>query len=286
MPIGRRSRQQEDADRTATGRGFPDYVQQPAFIDRLQAQPFRQWTQQDLLGFVAAKPLIYPPGTNWNYSHTNYVILGLVLEKISGQPVEELLAEKVLGPLELNSTTDPGTPAIPEPVLHAFTAERRGFFDIAPNASFYEESTFWNPSWTITHGAIQTTDIYDMAATAVAVGEGTLLSEKSHHAQVSTGLRGFGSPVAGCGTCFAQSEGYSYGIGVVTTGNWTLQNPMLSGSAAAEGYLASQKLAVAVAVTFSENAFDAEGNYTNQADDLWRRIGARIAPDNPPPIKN
>ncbi len=266
--------------------GYHDYVQQPAFIDALQADPYRQWTPQQLLTFVAAEPLFYRPGTNWNYSHTNYVILGLALEKITGQPVNELLQDKILGPLKLDNTVDPGTPAIEEPVLHAFTAERRGFFDIAAKAPFYEESTFWNPSWTITRGAIQTTNIYDMTATAVAVGEGTLLSEKSHDAQVSTGLRGFGAPLEGCATCFQQSEGYSYGIGVVTSGNWTLQNPMFSGAAAAEGYLPSQKLAVAVAVTFAPEAFDSEGNYSNEADALWRRIGARIAPDDPPPIKN
>jgi hypothetical protein len=43
---------------------------------------------------------------------------------------------------------------------------------IAPGTRFYEESTFWNPSWTLARGSIQTTNIYDMAATAVAVGEG------------------------------------------------------------------------------------------------------------------
>ncbi len=265
--------------------GYPDYVQQPAFLSTLQAEPFRAWTPQQLLEFATAKPLIYRPGTNWNYSHTNYVILGLALEKITGKPVDVLLEEEVLQPLRLDNTRDPGTPAIQEPALHAFTAERRGYFDIAPDAPFYEESTFWNPSWTITHGAIQTTDIYDMTATAVAIGEGTLLSPESHAAQVSTGLRGFGSPVQGCATCFEQSVGYSYGIGVVTTGNWVLQNPMFSGFAAAEGYLASQKLAVAVAVTFAAEAFDAEGNYPNEADALWRRIGARLAPNDPPPIK-
>jgi hypothetical protein len=61
---------------------------------------------------------------------------------------------------------------------------------------------------------------------------------------------------------------------------------MFSGFAGAEGYLASEKLAIAVAVTFAPEAFDAEGLSTNQADALWRRIGARLVPNDPPPIKN
>ncbi len=265
--------------------GYQDYVQQPEFLDALQAAPFRQWDPEQLLAYVTSKPLFYPPGTNWNYSHTNYVILGLALEKITGEPMETLLQDKVLGPLGLDDTAAPGTAAIPEPVLHAFTSERREYLDIPSATAFYEESTFWNPSWTITRGAVQTTDIQDMTATAVAVGEGTLLSAESHAAQVSTALRGFGTALDGCATCFPQSDGYSYGIGVVTTGNWTLQNPMFSGAAAAEGYLASEKLAVAVAVTFAPEAFDGTGAYRNEADVLWRMIGARLAPNDAPPIK-
>lgn len=283
---------QEYADQVTLGQlarmtsGIPDYVQQPELAAANYTDPFKQWTPEELLSYVAGKPLIYPPGTNWNYSHSNYVILGLALEKITGEPVDKLIQDRVLDPLGLDNTTDPGTAAITEPVLHTFTSERRAQLGIAQSVPFYEESTFWNPSWTITRGAIQTTNIYDMTATAVAVGEGTLLSPASHQLQVSTDLRGFGSPVEGCATCFTQSVGYSYGVGQVTTGNWTLQNPMFSGFAGAEGYLASEKLAVAVAVTFAPEAFDGDGLYTNQADALWRQIGARLVPNDPPPIKN
>ena len=85
--------------------GYPDYVQQPAFLQALVAEPFRQWTPEDLLAEISGLPLIYPPGTNWNYSHTNYVLLGLALEKITGQPVDALLQEKVLDPLGLANTS-------------------------------------------------------------------------------------------------------------------------------------------------------------------------------------
>lgn len=132
------------------------------------------------MAFATSKPLLYEPGTNWNYAHTNYVILGLALEKITGQPVTELMQDKVLGPLGLDDTTDPGTAAITEPVLHAFSSERREALHIPPGAPFYEESTYWNPSWTITHGAIQTTNIYDLHDTAVAIGTGELLTPESY----------------------------------------------------------------------------------------------------------
>ena len=86
------------------------------------------WTPEEMLSYAVDKPLWYPPGTNWNYAHTNYVILGLALEKITGQARTTLLQEQVLDPLGLDDTTGTaGPPDIPEPVLHAFSSERRHF---------------------------------------------------------------------------------------------------------------------------------------------------------------
>lgn len=267
--------------------GYPDYVLgNDAFDQMNSADPFRQYTPDELIAMVADKPLWFEPGTNWSYAHTNYVILGLALEKITGQTMQEALEQRVLGPLGLTETTDPGTPAIPEPALHAFTSERRGFLGVPAGTPFYEESTFWNPSWTLTRGAIQTTDIHDLHATAIAVGTGTLLSPESYRLMTSTDLRGTTTPVEGCTTCIPQSEGYSYGVGLVTSGDWLLQNPYFAGEAGAFAYLPSRKIAIAVVVTLDEDAFGPDGLHpTNEGDALWRQIGLLLAPDDPPPIR-
>ena len=66
--------------------GYTDYVIGNAEFDAmLYTDPFRQWTPEELLATVTSKPLLYPPGTNWNYAHTNYLILGLALEKATGK---------------------------------------------------------------------------------------------------------------------------------------------------------------------------------------------------------
>jgi CubicO group peptidase (beta-lactamase class C family) len=263
--------------------GYPDYVPVEQFIADSYANPFRQWTTEELIAVSLAQPRLFAPGTNWDYAHTNYVILGLALEKATGRPMSELLRERVLDPLGLRNTVSSDTPAIPTPALHAFSSERRVALGIPPGARFYEESTYWNPSWTITHGAIQTTNIHDMAASAVAIGEGTLLSAASHQAQVAPSLLGFGSVLPGCRTCHPLDDVYNYGLGIVRSGNWLLQNPLFSGEAGVMAYLPSGKIAIAVAVTFGEDAFDEEGNYSNHGDTLFRAIGAYLAPDDPPP---
>jgi CubicO group peptidase (beta-lactamase class C family) len=265
--------------------GYADYVADEQMANAQYAQPFRQWTPEELIAYSTKQPLVYRPGTNWNYSHTNYVILGLLLEQVTGRPVDELLQEKVLGPLGLKNTRDPGTPAIQDPVLHAFSSERRAWLKLKPGEPFSEESTFWNPSWTITHGAIQTTNIYDLNTTAGAIGSGQLLKPESYQQMVSRALIGKTTAIKGCPTCFEQSVGYSYGLGIVNSGNWVLQNPLFSGAAGAFGYHPETKTAIAVAVTFEPAAFNSTtGEYANGADVLWRRIGEVLVPEDAPPI--
>lgn len=266
--------------------GYHDYVLgNTEFEDAMYTDPFRAWTTQELLDLAVAKPLIYEPGTNWNYAHTNYVLLGLALEKATGEPMTKLLAEKVIGPLGLTNTAASLTAKIPSPVLHAFSSERRAFFGIPDDAPFYEETTYWNPSWTMTHGAIQTSNIYDLEATAAGVGSGRLLSEDSYRRMISTDLRGKTRAQPGCRTCFAQTGYYTYGLGIIISGDWVLQNPLFGGYAALTAYLPPESVAIAVAVTFEPSAFDTDGDYHNEADTLFRTIATELEPDHAPPSR-
>ena len=262
--------------------GYQDYVRDQTFIEGFLANPFRHWTTLDQLEAGAVKPLWFAPGTGWSYAHTNYVILGLALEKITGMPLRELVRTRVLEPMGLDQTRASVNAPIPEPVLHAFSAERRDFLGIPDGTPFYEESSIWNPSWTLAQGAIQTTDITDLHATAIAFGTGALLSRESYRASISTDLRGFGGPVPGCDTCATQTVRYSYGIGLVTTGDWIMQNPLFGGYSAVTAYLPSERIAIAIAVTYKAEAFENNGP-VNQAQMLVRQVGALLAPDNAPP---
>jgi CubicO group peptidase (beta-lactamase class C family) len=264
--------------------GYPDFEKSPKLEPELYADPFRQWTTADQIALGPATPRVFAPGTNWDYSHSDYVILGLALEKITGKPLDVALQEQVLGPMGLRNTANSATPEIPEPVLHAFSSERRQALGIPDGTRFYEESTYWNPSWTFAHGAIQTTNIVDMTTTAEAIGEGTLLSAESHREQIEPKLLGFGAPLQGCPTCHTLDETYSYGLGVVISGDWISQNPLFGGYGAVTGYLPSEKIAIAVATTFGEGAFDDRGDYKYSSHlDIFAAVGTYLAPDHPVP---
>ena len=78
-------------------------------------------------------------------------------------------------------------------------------------------------------------------------------------------------------------DAYNFGLGVVRAGSWILQDPEITAFSASEAYLPSRRIAIAVAVTYLPAAIDAQGNYANSADALFRSIGAVVAPNDAPP---
>lgn len=265
--------------------GYPDFETDPKWNAAFNADPFHIFTFEERLKYAFSRPMMFEPGTNWSYAHTNFMILGEVLSKIGGKPLDVLLREKVLVPMGLKNTTASQTSEMPGPILHAFDSERRSTLKIPADVAFTEESTFWNAQWGTPMGANQTTNIDDMITTAVKVGTGALISNSSYEAMTGPHLLGFGKKQDNCApSCFTQVNGYNYGIGIVRSGSWLMQNPLLGGYGAVEAYLPSKKIAIAVAVTFTPEAFDSQGNYANSSDTLFRLIGAYMAPDDAPPM--
>ena len=63
--------------------GLENYAKTPEFQQALVADPYRNFTPQELLGYAFAAPMPFPPGEGYEYSNTNTVLLGLVVEKLS-----------------------------------------------------------------------------------------------------------------------------------------------------------------------------------------------------------
>ena len=264
--------------------GYPDYETDPKWLAAFIADPFHIWTFEERMKYAFSRPVQFAAGTNWSYSHTNFMILGEILSKIGKKPLDTLLREKVLDPMGLKNTVASQTSEIPSPVLHAFDSERRTALKIPANISFYEESSFWNSQWGTPIGANQTTTIDDMATTAVKVGSGALLSKSSYEVMTGPHLLGFGKKQDNCApSCGTQTNVYNYGLGIVRSGSWLLQNPMLGGYSATVAYLPSKKIAIALFATYAPEAFDSEGNYHNSSDTLFRSIGTYLAPEDAPP---
>ncbi|MFD0277889.1 serine hydrolase domain-containing protein [Kitasatospora sp. NPDC127111] len=254
----------------ASTSGLVDYVTTPDFGPTVYADPFRQWTAEELVAISTGKDLWYDPGTNWSYSHANFVLLGAALERITGTRLDVLLRQRITGPLGLHETRNSFTPDIPTPVLHAFTADR----------GRYEESTFWNPSWTTAPGAVETTDICDLARGAVGIGSGELLSPSAYRELLDPGTVGLGHPTDKCPArfCLPNTRATHYGMGLLVLGDWVSQHPLFFGYSASQNYLPCEHLAIAVSTTDGPGA---PGGHT--AHTIAQRIAAALAPDHPIP---
>src|SRR6478672_7736417 len=95
--------------------GLENYAKATAFQQALVADPYRNFTPQELLGYAFAEPMPFPPGEAYEYSNTNTVLLGLVVEKLSGQSLPYYIKDHILTPLGMDHTSFPTTNAFPEP---------------------------------------------------------------------------------------------------------------------------------------------------------------------------
>lgn len=85
--------------------GIPEHVLNPDFLKALREQPDRVWQPQELLNYILdAKPL-FPAGQGWSYADTNYIIIGMIIEKVTGNTFYQELQQRILKPLALNATT-------------------------------------------------------------------------------------------------------------------------------------------------------------------------------------
>lgn len=262
--------------------GYADYVYQPETPRGIDRNPYRQWTPEELIHIGVSKPMQFAPGTNWGYSHTNYVILGLVLQKIAGEPLADALRKHVLDPMGLRQTSASTTPAIPEPVLHAYSSERRAALGIKADVPFFEETTFWNPSWTTVEGAVEVTDIADLCRSIEAVAGGKLLSRASSAVQIAPSLRGFGHAQRGCPACRENTIAFNYGLGVINAGPWITQTLGFAGASGAVGTLRGRRLTIAVEATNAPGAYDDKGNAGLGAVDVFRALADALAPNTLP----
>jgi len=87
--------------------GYQDFWPQDYVMPRMK-EPV---TAREIVDGWAKKPLDFSPGTKWQYSNTNYVIAGIIVEKASGMPLLDLLEKRVFGPLGM--TTVVNTDAAP-----------------------------------------------------------------------------------------------------------------------------------------------------------------------------
>jgi len=146
------------------------------YTDDLQAQitsvkayrklEFHQFSRMDLLKIALAHKPYFAPGTGWHYSNTNYILLGMIVEKVTHRPWASVVARRIAGPLGLHHTFAPGTSVrLPRP--HA-----TGYLFFSRNVRI--DTTAENMSWARSAGGL-ISNAADLTRFWQAIGRGTLL---------------------------------------------------------------------------------------------------------------
>jgi D-alanyl-D-alanine carboxypeptidase len=169
MPNGDTATLRQLANMTS---GIPSYSEDNAFQKQLFMNPTKAWTPEQLIDMVRGKPADFAPGTAWEYCNTNYVLLGMVIEKVTGKPAAAVYQERIFGPLGMAQTSFPAqSNAIADPHLFGVTAQGQPSGQTA-------DATNWNPSFASTAGAmISTLDDLHTWSKGLFTGNGILKPE-------------------------------------------------------------------------------------------------------------
>jgi D-alanyl-D-alanine carboxypeptidase len=129
--------------------GLPDFTLSPALQEAAVDSLTVALPPDQLLGFVADQPLNFPPGSEYRYSNSDNIAVGLMIEAATGSPYEESLQQLVLDPLQLDSTSLPAGIDIPEPTFHGYELD-------APNAPV-DVTTLIAAGWAWASGGVVST---------------------------------------------------------------------------------------------------------------------------------
>src|ERR671918_1772998 len=217
----------EVADMTS---GVISYTAIPSFTDALYADPFRSWRPGELLQIGLANPLEFQPGTGFQYSDSNYILLGLVIQQVEGRPIGAVLRRRIIKPLKLSRTSWPGKSIdLPKPHSRGYTLQ--GQASDEPG-----DATHWNPSSEWAAGEMIST-VRDLLVYGRAFGTGKGLLAPPQQKRRLASFNTEPPPL---------SRRMSYGIGLVDDRGWIGHTGSVPGYTTALYYHPDLKTTVAV----------------------------------------
>ncbi|MFJ6793488.1 serine hydrolase domain-containing protein [Streptomyces sp. NPDC091268] len=203
--------------------GLYNYSEDPDFDKALQTRAEQPFTPEQLLAYSFKHPVQFAPGERFEYSNTNLILVGLVLEKVTGRPLREIITQEVLKPAELRHTLFPRGAEFPEPHAQGYTVQ--------PASGEVVDATDWNPSWAWAAGAMVST-LEDLRSWARTLATGTLLEPATQAERLKT--TPIGIPGAG------------YGLGIFDVEGWIGHNGSIPGYESLTVYLPQARAAMVV----------------------------------------
>ncbi len=147
--------------------GYQDFWPQD-YVPPLMLQPI---SADGIMDRWARRPLDFDPGTQWQYSNTNYVIAGVIVEKVSGVPLLQLLSKRVFSPLGMKSVADTNENKLPPTDPTGYLRYALGPLHPAPREG---------KGWMFAAGELAMT-AEDLALWDISMIQETILKPASYH---------------------------------------------------------------------------------------------------------
>jgi D-alanyl-D-alanine carboxypeptidase len=210
--------------------GIPNHADVESFQKQLLKSGSHNINYQDLLAYVSNKKPLFAAGTGYNYADTNYILVGMIIEKVTGKPLYDQISDRILKPFKLDRTIPSNSVTLPEVV--------NGYLEGKP-VVINNKFTI-NPQWEWAGGGLAST-AEDLARWANLLYGGGVLTDKS--------LEEMFASTAG-------EDGSSYGLGTMVTrsklGRSYGHDGEFPGYLADMRYYPKYKIAIAVMVNSDE----------------------------------
>ncbi len=236
--------------------GLFNYSDDASFRQKVQADPKAPWKPRELLNVAFAHKPAFAPGTGWQYSNTNAVLLGLIIEAVTHRKIQDVFAEKLYRPLGLKQTSWPAGTALPPPYASGVTEQT------ADGAK--TDATNWNPSWGFAAAALIST-LSDLRVWVRSYTTGSLISPAMQKQRLTWVTLPPNTPAR------------KYAMGIGSDSGWLGQSGEVPGYNSGGYYLPSRDATIVILVNS-----DIPIGKDNPMQALFRAIAQLLTPGNVP----
>jgi len=188
------------ADLAGMQSGLADYSSADGFLQIFIADTLHVWTEAELVAFGLAEEPDFQPGAQYEYSNTNTVLLGMVIEAVTGQPFGEALQARIFTPKQLTGTRYPAVATLPAPSPTPYS--------VNVNSGVADEQPLISPTSLAGAGAISST-LADLLDWGDELGSGSLIGTSLQDLRKSRSRAVTNGP-----------EYDRYGLGIGQIGDW------------------------------------------------------------------
>jgi D-alanyl-D-alanine carboxypeptidase len=152
--------------------GLYNYSEASEFEDSMNTNPLKKWKPKELVEIAIKKPVYFEPGKGFHYSNTNTILLGMIIEKLTGNTLATEMRKRIIDKLVLSETEFPISSEFTGIHSHGYNEDDSKFLE-----PLTDVTTKHDPSWAWSAGAV-ISSLKDMKKYIKALVFGALVSKQ------------------------------------------------------------------------------------------------------------